>query len=69
MTVNELIEILESWPDKDDQVFLSADSEGYQFNSIDEVSFGWMSEDGQYLRDSEDPAETTDVPVLLIFPQ
>lgn len=69
MTVNELIEILESWPDKDDQVFLSSDAEGNQFNSIHEVSYGWMSEDGQYLRDSDEDAETTDVSVLLIFPQ
>jgi hypothetical protein len=69
MNVRELIEVLQSWPNHDDQVYLSSDAEGNDFAPVDAVEYGWMSESGQYLRDADDEPEATDFPVLLIFPQ
>jgi hypothetical protein len=68
VTVNELIEILESWPDKEDQVFLSSDAEGNEINAISAVEYGFTDKDG-YSCDPDDERQETDKACLIVFPE
>ena len=69
MTVGQLIEVLQAWPDKETPIYVdcSTDSFDHYFAPMDAIEHLVVDEEG-FQVDSSDEGSATDLEALVIFP-